>query len=324
VMSEVLDGLTFLATADPEAKVTFVFDWRDISVDAAPGNGDDYEDFEAPWRNAALQKMGFPGSRQGSILYVNSLRESLRTNWAYVAYFTKYPLHHFAYAGSERLVMAFSNDNWGSDRINQVFAHETCHIFGAADEYASSGCNCDGSGHHDVPNNNCENCNSAPVLCLMRANTLTLCEWTRGQLGWSTWQKIGGSLKHVSVAADGTVWGVNANDNIFRRDGDTWTRISGALKQVSVGAASSVWGVNADDKIFQFNGGGWTQVAGRLKHVSVAADGSVYGVNSQDEIYSRDGTSWTQLLGALGQISVGAATLVWGVNRDLAIFRRRV
>ena len=321
VMSEVLEGLNFLATVDPEANVSFVFDWRDVSVDAAPGSGNNYEDFEAPWRNAALKSMGFEGSRAGSVAYVNSLRQSLGTNWAYVAYFTKYPLHHFAYAGDERLVMDFRNDNWGTDKINQVFAHETCHIFGAADEYASSGCDCGGSGHHNVPNNNCENCNSAPVICLMRANSLTLCEWSRGQLGWSNWQKIGGSLKYVSVAADGVVWGVNANDDIFRRDGDSWTRISGALKQISVGNANTIWGVNSSDKIFRRNGSGWTQVAGALKHVSVAADGTVWGVNSDDKIFRRNGSAWQQVSGRLKQISVGNSATIWGVNADDKIFQ---
>src|SRR5690554_4049768 len=98
------------------------------------------------------------------------------------------------------------------------------------------------------------------------------------------WMPVPGALKHVSVAADGTVWGVNAADQIYRRDGNAWTRISGALKQVSVGSASQVWGVNAADKIYRWNGSSWTQVSGALKHVSVAADGTVWGVNAADQI----------------------------------------
>ena len=89
IMSEVLEGLTFLATADPDANVSFIQDWRDISVTAAPGAGHDYESFEAPWRNAALQAMGFAASRSGSLAYVTSLRTNQRTDWAYVADFTE-------------------------------------------------------------------------------------------------------------------------------------------------------------------------------------------------------------------------------------------
>jgi hypothetical protein len=318
IMSEVIEGLNFLATADPTQNVSFVHDWRDISVAAAPGAGTDYEDFEAPWRNAALQVMGFAASRAGSVAYVNSLRSARRTNWAYVAYFTKYPLFHFGYASDERLVMDYRNDGWGSGAINQVFAHETCHIFGAADEYGD--CGCGASGHDSVPNNNCKNCTSAQIPCLMNANTLSLCAWSRGQIGWSPWQSIAGALKHVSVGRDGAVWGVNANDEIYQRSGSAWQRISGALKQVSVGDAGHVWGVNRNDEIFRRNGNAWTQVAGALKHVSVAADGTVWGVNADNRIFRRAGSAWTQVSGSLKQISVGSAANVWGVNAQNQIF----
>ena len=320
IMSEVLEGLVFLASAEPSANVSFVYDWQDIAVDVPPGAGDDYEDFEAPWRNAALAAMGYAASREGSVDYVNALRANGQTDWAYVAYFTKYSLHHFAYAGDERVVMHYNNDGWGPGSINQVFAHETCHIFGAADEYGD--CDCGGSGHFDVPNNNCKNCTSMQVDCLMNANTLKLCTWSRAQIGWSSWERIAGSLKYVSVGADGAVWGVNYEDEIYRWNGSGWDQIAGSLKQISVGNASNVWGVNSDDEIYRRSGNSWTQVSGALKHVSVANDGTVWGVNDDDEIYRWNGSSWNQIAGSLKQISVGNASNVWGVNSDDEIYRR--
>ncbi|MCK6211640.1 hypothetical protein KZX45_13910 [Georgenia sp. EYE_87] len=320
VVSEVLEALTYLATEGASQNVTFTLDWHFPTVDVATGNGHDYEPMEAPWRDAALQQLGFPGSRAGSRQFVQSLRSGLGTDWAYAAYFTRYPLHHFAYAGQERLVMEYLNDGWGPNEINKVFAHETGHIFGAADEYGT--CGCGASGHNQIPNNNCKNCTSNQVACLMNANTLTLCPWTRGQLGWPLWDSVAGALKHVSVGADGTVWGVNASDKIYRRDGNAWTQVSGALKQISVGNAANVWGVNKDDKIYRRTGDTWTRVPGALKHVSVAADGTVWGVNASDNIYRRDGNAWTQVPGALRQISSGNAAAVWGVNAGGNIYRR--
>jgi len=321
IMAEVMEGLAFLASADPDARITFSYDWREVDVDVAAGTGSDYEAKESPWRDAALKKMGFAGSRQGSVAYVNALRASHKTNWAYVAYFTRYPLHHFGYAGDERLVMHYDNDGWGSNAINQVFAHETCHIFGAADEYKESECGCGGSGHSDTPNLNCVFCTAAQAPCLMNANTLTLCPWSRGQLGWSMWRSITGALTHVSAAADGQVWGCNAANQIFRRDGAVWTRVSGALKQISVGGAGLVWGVNASGKIYRRSGNTWSQVPGSLRHVSVASDGTVWGVNAQHKIYRRNGSSWTAVAGALKQIAVGSASLVWGVNAAGNVYR---
>ena len=127
--------------------------------------------------------MGYRKGPQGSVDYVNDLKTQKGTDWAYVAYFTKYPLHHFAYAVYERLVMSYENDGWGTDHINKVFAHETCHIFGAADEYGN--CDCDSvHGYLAVPNRNCRRCAPDGVSCLMDRNELTLCEWSRKQIGW--------------------------------------------------------------------------------------------------------------------------------------------
>lgn len=184
VVSEVQEALQFLSSEEPRAKLSFIYDIHSIDIAAAPGSTANYESAEGPWRNEALSKMGFSASRQGSIDYVNSLRSSKGTKWAYVAYFTKYELKHFAYAIDEKLVMNFFNDGWGTKFLNRVFAHETCHIFGAADEYGS--CSCDSvHGHLSISNGNCRRC--APgggVVCLMDSNELTLCDWSRKQIGW--------------------------------------------------------------------------------------------------------------------------------------------
>jgi hypothetical protein len=120
--------------------------------------------------------------------YVQKLRADLGTKWAYCAFFTKYPVPHFAYAsiGGPRMVMDFENDGWGPDNIDRVFAHETGHIFGAPDEYASANCNCGGSwGHFNKPNTNCANCASdGGVDCLMKANSWAMCDWTPWHLGF--------------------------------------------------------------------------------------------------------------------------------------------
>ena len=325
IRAEVLEGLAFLASADPSANVSFVYDWQDVAVNAEPGadSGEDHrkEDFEATWRNAALNSMGYAPSRLGSRDYVDTLRSSNQTDWAYAAYFTKYPLGHFAYAGGERCVMHYNNDGWGPASINQVFAHETCHIFGAADEYAASKCGCGPSGVSKTPNLNCGDCTATQVPCLMNGNTLSLCPWSRAQIGWSLWWHIAGSLKYVSVASDGTVWGVSASNNIYRRTGNVWTQVSGALKQLSVGDASMAWGVNASDDIYRWDGNGWTQVAGSLKHVSVASDGTVWGVNASNNIYRRTDNAWTEVPGALKQLDAGSTDVVWGVSSSDNIFR---
>jgi Tectonin domain len=325
IVAEVQEGLNFLASAEPLANVTFFYDWRTVTVNVTPGpvaGGNAYEQYEAPWRNAALAALGFQGSEAGSRAYVASIKQSLGTDWAFVAYFTKYPLHHFAYQGGERLVMQYANDGWGPDQINTVFAHETGHAFGAADEYGSCGCGV--SGNFSIPNGNCVNCTPNQVSCLMNKNTLSLCGFSRGQIGWSTWRQVPGALKWVSAGQNGAVWGVNGSDDIFRYLGnDQWQQIAGKLKQISVGNASQVWGVNANDDIFRRSGNSWQQIPGKLKNVSVAPDGTVWGCNAADDIFRYLGNNqWQHIAGKLGQISTAGANIVWGVNGGGAIFRR--
>jgi hypothetical protein len=189
IVREVQEGLDFLAGVEPRAKVSFVYDIRLITVDSEPGPYDGaanaYERFERDWRDAALASMGFPAGRAGYQQYAIDLRDRLDTDWAYVAFFTKYALNHFAYAIFEKVVMHYDNDGWGTASINRVFAHESCHIFGAADEYGT--CTCGGShGKLGAPNDNCVNCfpPGAQVPCLMNRNTLEMCDSSRRQIGW--------------------------------------------------------------------------------------------------------------------------------------------
>ncbi len=189
ILQEVQAGLDWLADAEPRAHLSWSYDIRPVTLSIAPGPyagvSEPFERLERGWRDAALAALGYAAGRPGYQQYAKDLRAALGTSWAYIVFFTKYPLHHFAYAIWEKVVMHYDNDGWGPDNIHRVFAHESCHIFGAADEYGS--CSCGGShGHLGAPNNNCVNCfpPGSQVPCLMNANTLSVCEWTRRQLGW--------------------------------------------------------------------------------------------------------------------------------------------
>ncbi|MXP65237.1 hypothetical protein E0493_17975 [Roseomonas sp. M0104] len=186
VVAEAQAGLGWLAEQNRGAGISWVYDTRVVDIttaaDAAAANN------EERWRNPAMAGLGHAQSWQGVIDFVEGLRNGHRTDWAYCAFFVKYPLDHFAYAsiGGPRLVMDYANDGWGVDNIDRVFAHETGHIFGAPDEYASSGCDCGGAwGVFKEANLNCENC--APgggIACIMKANSWEMCAHTRRHYGW--------------------------------------------------------------------------------------------------------------------------------------------
>ena len=186
VVAEVQEGLTWLAQQEPRANVTWSYDIRTVRVSAMPDSGlSGFEPLERVWRDPAMQQLGFSASFQGVRDYVASLRARLGTDWGYAGFFTKYPLHHFAYASKPRVVMSFGNGEWGPDNIDRVFTHETGHLFGCPDEYSASNCDCNQRfGFLQERNGNCRSCATPFVPCLMEAHTSALCSFTRTHLGW--------------------------------------------------------------------------------------------------------------------------------------------
>jgi hypothetical protein len=186
VIAEVQEGLGWLATQEPRASVSFSYDIQNPTIDTVPNPSlSGYEFLEAHWRDPALISLGYAGNILGARQYAERIRRDLGTRWAYAAFFTKYPVQHFAYALKPKIIMHFANDGWGPDNIDRVFAHESGHIFGAPDEYGSSNCSCTAKfGWFREPNGNCQTCSSAPVECLMSANTWAMCRHTPIHLGW--------------------------------------------------------------------------------------------------------------------------------------------
>lgn len=191
ISAEVQNGLSFLAGNSPARDVTFVTETHLVEVTAAnvpsPVN---YEQGEMAWRDECLQKLGYQTGTSGIKKLVTKLISSKSASYAYCVFFTKYNVYHFAYAytgSAPYIIMNMGNDGWGVDNIDRVFAHETCHIFGAPDEYAASGCSCGGSwGIYGVANFNCEACaEDGGVPCLMKANTWEMCAATPYHVGYS-------------------------------------------------------------------------------------------------------------------------------------------
>jgi len=185
VVAEAQNGLSWLATSNPAADITFSYDIQIVRL-TQPANPS-ATDLEAYWRDPVMAKLGYQANFDGVYDYANAIRSRLATRWAYVAFVTKYPVQYFAYAaiGGPRIVLTYDNDGWGPDNLDRVFAHESSHVFGAVDEYGSSGCDCGGSfGRFGVPNGNCDSCAPAPVDCLMRGNSFAFCRYTPAHIGW--------------------------------------------------------------------------------------------------------------------------------------------
>ncbi len=193
VCNEIVTGLNWLASLHPGASLTWVYDMQFISIDVADGDNASTEEY---WRDPAMTRVNYRGATYtGTWASVAEYREDMRvanrSDHAFVIFVTPYGNEWHAYAGGGRITLARRNDwgGWGRGTLDIITAHETSHLFGAADEYTGSGtpCNTCGSTHgcDNIPNGNCGSCASPQESCAMDDNGHRLCSYTRGQIGWS-------------------------------------------------------------------------------------------------------------------------------------------
>lgn len=236
VVAEVQNGLGWLGAQNPSGAVVWKYDIQVISITTQPGADTlTSSEKEARWRDPVMQKMGYGTGMSAVSKYVEAIRTSLKTDWTYCAFFTKYPLGHFAYAsiGGPRLVMQYANDGWGPDNIDRVFAHETGHIFGAPDEYKSSNCTCGGSwGYHGQPNANCEACNPNSVDCIMKGNTWNMCAYTPYHLGFPLVEQRYSGVWRAGSGKYG-LW-VNSSWDAFNTKWNEWAQQGLRLQDLKI------------------------------------------------------------------------------------------
>jgi hypothetical protein len=193
ICQEILDGQAWLADQHPTGNLSFVYDFQFVQIDVANGSGDPEEDY---WRDPAMGEVSYHGaSYTAGWAGVGEYREDMRQrNWsahAMVIFVTPYANEWHAYASSGRVTLANRNNwgGWGRGTLDMITAHETSHLFGAADEYTGSGTPCSSCntthGCLNIPNGNCGACASPRQSCVMDGNARRLCAYTRGQIGWA-------------------------------------------------------------------------------------------------------------------------------------------
>ena len=125
---------------------------------------------EGLWIAEIMTNLGFPGSNYFTQVsnYLHNRRGQLGTDWAIAIFVVdsnndadgEFSNGSFAYSyvNGPFTIMTYDNDSWGISGMNNVTAHENGHLWGALDEYASSGCTTsETSGYLNIANTNCEN-----------------------------------------------------------------------------------------------------------------------------------------------------------------------
>jgi len=139
---------------------------------------------------------------------------------------------------------------------------------------------------------------------------------------------VDGELVDVSVGSN--AWGVNRNDDIYRRDNGVWTQVPGKLCRITCSDDGTVLGVNRQDGIFRFVGGQWQQLPGQLVDVSAGSSQHIWGVNRLGSLYKWDlnNNKWQQVSTAtipggdcIADVSVGADGTAFVVTKNQKIYQ---
>jgi hypothetical protein len=125
VVAEVQNGLSWLSAGSTPIGISWIYDIRVVTLTVPPGPvTEGFDEKEARWRDPAMTQLGHGSGVAAVEKHVGGIRTTSRADWAFAAFFTKYPVGHFAYAafGGPRLVMEYGNDGWGPHNIDRVFA----------------------------------------------------------------------------------------------------------------------------------------------------------------------------------------------------------
>lgn len=194
VGAEIEEALKFWANLEDNANLSFTLKqtngkpYQVINTGFEPINHTVEDEFL--WIDEAMAVLGFnTGGFEGVREYAHDLRKQLGTDWGYVMFVVDsfndedgsfapgtFARTFFAYAyqGGPFMVLTYDNGAWGIERMNQVAAHETGHVFWATDEYTIPQ---EASGYL-----NAQEIDDSGQL--MDRNTLNLSTGTMEQIGW--------------------------------------------------------------------------------------------------------------------------------------------
>ncbi|UCB59365.1 MAG: hypothetical protein JSV67_03480 [Thermoplasmatales archaeon] len=190
VTSEIQDSMIWWEEQNPNADVTFHFDWNyDVTVSYEPiihPSAVTNDHYQQLWVSEALKNIGYDNGdwAERAYSYVNDLRNDMDTDWSYAIFVIDssedsdgaFTDGYFAYSylGGPFLIMTYDNQRFGIDMMNQVLAHEMGHTFWATDEYNGM---LQYSGYLNAPDNDGSG-------CVMDTADLCVSSGTALQIGW--------------------------------------------------------------------------------------------------------------------------------------------
>ena len=237
------------------------------------------ESDEGLWIDSFLNRVGYNSGNSyhtDVTRWDHDQRIAHNAHWSYTIFVVdssndpdgKFVGDYFAYAylGGPFTVMTYDNDGWGIDRMGQVLAHETGHIFYALDEYPGAGTYTERSGYYDTQNLNASDGHPSPgsrVASIMAEATLQNTAYASHTSSPSSFEMIG--------------WKDSDSDGIF-------DALDVPLTLTGTGTYDSV------DHRYEFSGSSAVQVLANLNPRGLGNDITTNTVNQIQ--YRLDGGAW--------------------------------
>ncbi len=134
----------------------------------------------------------------------------------------------------------------------------------------------------------------------------------------------------VSAAADGTVWCMDSDGNMYMRVHNEWRRNTKGLgEEITAGNRGNVWCRNSDGFVYKHMGTGYDHVwqkdtsASQVTSLSAGADGTLWVTNAKGQVVKHENGAWQTNPTAKDavEISVGDAGHVCYRDKDGQIFQ---
>ena len=310
VKSEVLEGLSWWEnTLDAQGSkhsldffVDFTYANNPVATDYEPIARSQSQ--ESLWINDFLDAVGYNTASSHFVdldKWNHDQRVAHSTDWAYTVFIAdssadtdgKFTNDYFAYAylGGPYLQMTSDNGGWGLNRLGQVLAHETGHVFYALDEYPGGSSYTSRSGYYNTQNLNAADGHPNPSSrkpSIMAEASSQNTAWknntsapsTLAMLGWQDSDNDGiFDVLDVPLTLEGS-GSYNQNTGVYRFNFDS--SVNTLTNQNPRGRRAGLT-INTVDQIqYRLNGGNWIngntygdfEVTNATQNVSVTSGGN--------------------------------------------------
>ncbi len=140
----------------------------------------------------------------------------------------------------------------------------------------------------------------------------------------SGFQTVDGAASAIGIGANGSVWVVGTDNNLYRRTGNTWQQlvVPGKAKRVAVDPNGNPYILLENGAMQAYISGGFVDFPGQAFDIGLGADGSLFHVGLSGTLYKWNGSGWSDSFGSdAQQVAVDPQGNPWTISQTGQIAR---